>query len=129
MKKLTLLLLIASLFIASSASPGMVEIDGKMLLENCQEAVRYMDNKNTQSVNFSSVNLCVGYISGVNDLHTTFVGSVACFDQPVFCSPRPANLEQLVKIVANFLNAHPENLHFKGSVLAVEALKDAFPCP
>ncbi len=129
MKKLTFLLLIASLFIASSASPGMVEIDGNMLLENCQEAVRYMDNKNTQSVNLSSVNFCVGYISGVNDLHTTFVGSVACFDPPVFCSPRPANLEQLVKIVANFLNAHPENLHIKGSVLAVAALKDAFPCP
>ena len=129
MKKLTLLLLMASLFITSSASPGIAEVDGEMLLENCQEAVRSMDDKNAAAVNFSSVNFCVGFISGVNDLHTTFVGSVSCFDPPLFCSPRPADLEQLVKIVSVYLKAHPEDLHFNGSVLTVAALKDAFPCP
>jgi len=129
MKKPTLLLIIVSLFIACSASSSLAEIDGNMLLENCNEAARYLGNKNNLPVNFSSVNLCVGYISGVNDLHTTFVGSVACFDPPVFCSPRPAHLEQLVKIVVNYLKKHPEDLHFQGSVLTVAALKDAFPCP
>jgi len=36
MKKQTLLLLMASLFITSSASPGIAEVDGKRLLENSQ---------------------------------------------------------------------------------------------
>jgi hypothetical protein len=128
MKKLALSFFVLFLFIASVTSSVKAEIDGSMLLENCNEAVRYMQNKNAPSPNFSAVNFCVGYISGVNDLHTTFVRSVACFDPPLFCNPQPAEIERLVKIVVEFLKAHPEDLHFQGSVLTVSALKEAFPC-
>ena len=127
MKKLAFSLFVLFLFIASATSVK-AEIDGNMLLQNCNEAVRFMQNKNVPSPNYSAVNFCVGYISGVNDLHTTFIRSVACFDPPVFCNPQPTEIEQLVKIVVEFLKAHPEDLHFQGSVLTVSALKEAFPC-
>lgn len=129
MKKLTLLLLFTSLFIPSTATSGMAEIDGNMLLDNCKEAVRYMENKNAPSINFSSVNFCMGFISGVNQLHTAFVSSVSCFDPPMFCGPPPANSEDLIKMVVKFLKTNPQDLHFQGSVLTIAALKEAFPCP
>jgi hypothetical protein len=126
MKKLVFVLMAAFLFIAS---PGRADIDGYMLLDNCKETIRFLEeNKNAPSLDFSSVNFCLGFISGVNELHKTFVSSVACFDPPLFCSPEPANLEQLVKIVVSFLQEHPNDLHFQGSVLTISALKEAFPC-
>jgi len=128
MKKLALSIIVLFLFIASVTTSAKAEIDGSMLLQNCIEAVRYMQNKNAPSPNISAVNFCVGYISGVNDMHTTFVRSVACFDPPVFCNAPPADIEKLVKIVVEFLKAHPEDLHFQGAVLTVSALKEAFPC-
>ena len=128
MKKLALSIIVLFLFIASVTTSAKAEIDGSMLLQNCIEAVRYMQNKNAPSPNITAVNFCVGYISGVNDMHTTFVRSVACFDPPVFCNAPPADIEKLVKIVVEFLKAHPEDLHFQGAVLTVSALKEAFPC-
>ena len=129
MKKPILLPLFAAILIAFAASPAMAEIDGNMLLDNCNEAVRYLEDKNAPSINFSAVNFCVGFISGVNEVHSTFVSSVSCFDPPVFCIPPKTNQEQLVKVVFNFLKSHPEDLHYKGSVIAISALKEAFPCP
>ena len=126
MKKPTLFLLVASLFIAS---PVMADIDGNKLLDNCQDAITYWESKNSLSVNFSSVNFCIGYISGANDLHKTFVSSVGCFDPPLYCKPSSYTVEQLVRTVVNFLKNHPEDLHFQGSVLTMAALKEALPCP
>ena len=126
MKRVTLVLLVvASLFIAS---PVLAGIDGSKLLDDCQEAIRFQENKNAPSINFSSVNICTGYILGISDLHANFVSSVGCFDPPFFCKPPPADLEQLVKIVVKFLKENPQDLHFQGSVLTMAALKEAFPC-
>jgi len=129
MKKLTLPLIIASCFVASSACPARAEIDGTTLLDTCKEAARYMADKNDSSINFSSVNFCAGYISGVKSLHASFVSSVACFDPPAFCLPADTNVEQLVHVVVSFLKNNPEDLHFPGSDLTVAAFKEAFTCP
>ena len=128
-KRLTFILLILSLFIAFNARFGKAEIDGYKLLYYCKEAVRNIENKNAPSIDFSAVNFCVGFISGINEMHTAFVKSIACFDPPVFCAPMSIDSEQLVMNVFNFLKAHPEDLHFQSSVLTISALKEAFPCP
>ena len=125
---LTFFLLLPSLFIASNASAGIAEIDGNALLDNCKEAVRYWENKNTPAVNFSAVNFCIGYMSGINDLHKTFVKSVASFEPPLFCTPPAIKIEELVKVVVKFLEAHQENLSFQGSELTIPALREAYPC-
>jgi len=128
MKKPTLILLIASLFISCIASQVRAEVNGSKLLDNCLEAIKYIDNRNDPSINSASVNFCVGYISGVNESHSTFVSSVACYDPPVFCNPSHDNLNQLVKITINYLKRHPDYLHYDGSFLILSALKEAFPC-
>ena len=128
MKKSALILLIASLYISCIPSQVRAEVDGNMLLNNCVEAIKYIDNINDPSINSASENFCAGYISGVNELHATFVSSVACFDPPVFCNPSHDNLNKLVKITVNYLKMHPDDLHYNGSVLILSALKEAFPC-
>jgi hypothetical protein len=129
MKKLVLFVLTASLLISCIAPHVRAEVDGTILLDNCTEAIKYIDNKNDPSINFTAVNYCVGYISGINDLHTSFIASVSCFDPPKYCVPQQIKPEQLVQVIVRFLNIHPEDLHFQGSDLIIAALKDAFPCP
>jgi len=127
--RLTLFLLLLSLFIAFNATSGKAEIKGKMLLENCKEAVKYIENKNDSSINHSAVNFCIGYISGVNDLHTKFIDSVATFEPPIYCTPANTQIEEMIKIVVKFLEQHPQDLTYQGAELTVSALRDAYPCP
>ncbi len=86
MMNIAFMLVAACLFVISTASPGWAEINGKVLLDNCKEAVRYMDDKNASSINFSLLKFCVGYISGVNDLRKTCVDSVSNFEPLLFCA-------------------------------------------
>jgi hypothetical protein len=126
--RLTFFLLLPSLFIAFNATSGKAEINGKMLLENCKEAVRSMGNKNDPSINHSSVNFCVGYISGINDLHLEFIESVASFEPPIYCAPPNTQIEEMIKIVVKFLEQHPQDLTYQGAELTASALKIAYPC-
>jgi hypothetical protein len=128
LSRLTLFLLLPSLLIAFNATSGKAEINGKMLLENCKEAVKYIENKNDSSINHSAVNFCIGYISGVNDLHTKFIDSVACFEPPIYCIPANTQIEEMIKIVVKFLEQHPQDLTYQGAALTVSALRDVYPC-
>lgn len=129
MKKLSFIVPAVVCFISLMGSHVRAEADGSMLLNNCTEAVKYLENKNDPAVSITAVNYCVGYITGINDLHTSFISSVSCFDPPKYCIPQQTMTEQLVKVIVTFLKTHPADLHFQGSDLILAALKEAFPCP
>ena len=129
MKKATFLLFIVPVFMAFTITSGIAEIDGNVLLSNCNEALKYFDKNNDPSVNISAVNYCVGYISGINDLHTSFVSSVSCFDPPKYCAPESIEPQKLVDIIVRFLKTHPESLDSHGSDIILFAFKEAYPCP
>ena len=59
-----------------------------------------------------------GYVTGVSDLSINFL----------WCPPPGVSGGQLPKIVANYLEAHPERLHEGAGTLVVEAIKIPFPC-
>ena len=128
MARLTSPLAAVILFIALTVSPAMAEIDGSALLDTCNEAVKYMENRDGASVDPSAVNFCLGYIAGVRDLHASFVRSVSSFEPPLFCVPPATDIEKLVRTVVKFLKAYPEDLAFLGSILTVAALREAYPC-
>ena len=44
------------------------------------------------------------------------------------CTPGETTLAQRVRVVISFLEAHPERLHEDFTPLAVEALRQAWPC-
>ena len=66
---------------------------------------------------------CVGFIKGIAD---------AMNDNPLngfkACLPPGLIVTQITGIVRQFLNAHPESLHFAASGLVALSLATAFPC-
>lgn len=46
-----------------------------------------------------------------------------------YCIPSNVNNGQIKRIVAKFLNDHPERLHEPPAFIIVDALTGAFPCP
>ena len=120
MKKLVLLLVVASLFLASPvlASPGVVVQafqSGNSLSEYCTN---------------SSELYCLGFVAAIVDAHSTLVGSDLM--NPLFCTPKEVTevtVGQMQKIVVKYLKDHPETLHLTASSLVFKALTEAFPCP
>jgi hypothetical protein len=87
---------------------------------------------------------CIGYISGFAD--GVEIGRVVAaykiygekaLDWTVdegarrlgsYCKPGPVTVGQAIRIVVNYLEAHPEQLHESPRTLVNGALADAFPC-
>jgi hypothetical protein len=67
---------------------------------------------------FAKRTIAMGYLAGVYDLT---VGREVCPDRTV-------NAKESMIIVHRYLRAHPERLLENAAPLAVEALREAFPC-
>jgi hypothetical protein len=69
---------------------------------------------------------CGLYVAGVVDYEIT----VAEYEKrsPAFCVPRDVPLGQLADIFAKELREHPERRHYRGAILVIGALNEAFPC-
>ena len=62
---------------------------------------------------------CRGFIMGVSDMSQ---------EQPWYCKPRDLSDRQLVNIIIQSLNEHPDDLYNKPHSLVQEAFLEAFPC-
>jgi hypothetical protein len=67
---------------------------------------------------FAKRTIAMGYVAGVYDLA---VGREVCPDRAV-------SAKESMGIVHRYLRAHPERLPENAAPLAVEALREAFPC-
>jgi hypothetical protein len=47
---------------------------------------------------------------------------------PALCIPADVTLGQLQKVIAKYMDNHPDELHRSASVLTIEAVSKAFPC-
>ena len=63
--------------------------------------------------------VCAGEVLAAWDI-AVVVGSV--------CSPSDAVLSQLVRVIAQYIYARPARMHERFAVLAVEAMRAAWPC-
>jgi hypothetical protein len=52
----------------------------------------------------------------------------AIYGRSDFCIPRGVTVEQKTKVVAQFVATHPADLHRPFIVVALAALRDAWPC-
>jgi hypothetical protein len=68
---------------------------------------------------------CNGYVAGIID---AFAAASPSRMQDL-CIPRGASVGQLVQIVRNYVNAHPENWHYSAASFVYVAVAEAFPCP
>ena len=115
MKKLTLLLVVASLFVAFPAMAGM---SGNTLLHYCNDAIKYIENSSDPSVSKSNYLKCYGVLG-----ETLKKG-----DGDLYCIPPKTSLSQLAKIVVKFSKDHRELLHHESTTLINNAAIEAFPC-
>ncbi len=71
--------------------------------------------------------ICTSYVAGVSDAYALFaLGGRAAKD--AYCLPETKNLYPIGNVLKKYLDAHPEKLHLAGSMIALEALVEAFPC-
>ena len=122
MKKLILLLIAISLFIASP----VMAANGKKLLSDCNNVIKYQQTKSDKNVSILGAGLCYGYIGSTIDTHTSLI---EYFNRDkLFCSPSNLKSGDAARIVVNYLKKYPQKLNLLASDLALEALIDAFPC-
>ena len=116
------------LFLAMIAPLSQAADTGIELLSQCQVAERFSDTGDLRDP--VAAMSCVALLQGV---HETMQFLSVFMDKPnAFKSCFPVESisnVQAMRIVVKFLRANPERLHEPKTVLAILALKQAFPCP
>jgi hypothetical protein len=69
---------------------------------------------------FRKFSYLMGFCSGV-------IVTLEKFDQRI-CVPRNSNTGQYTKMLVQYLDSNPADLHKDGSTLAIAAFRKAFPC-
>ena len=123
MKKLTLLFVVASLFMVF---PTIVAADhysdGKLLQKTCTEALKLFDSRaNADPFQAGS---CLGYIRAANDMYEIMVNNA----NRTICIPSGLDAKHLVMVVVKYLNEHPEKLQDPASASVYESFQVYFPC-
>lgn len=115
-----------TLCLALSAGQAEAEfLTGNELLADCKEYEKARDGRGGS---FQYAGTCVGYVEGVADAYATwrawdYIGS------DIMCFPDGALVDQFIRIVVTYLEAHPEDLHLSAGSLVTHAYGQAFPCP
>jgi len=122
LKKLVLLLVVASLFIAS---PVMAS-DGNRLLNNCGEVIKLINKEDASSVSSTKAEHCYGLLFGTVGTHDLL--SKRNNSEFFFCLPSGVTTNQAIMVIVKYLKEHPEKLHNSASTLILLALQKNFPC-
>jgi hypothetical protein len=104
---------------------GGQPVTGNDLLERCD----IWDNFTDMSSAFES-GMCQGELFGVWNT-ASILNHLPSVQARLltFCSPEEVTLLRIRRIVVNYLQAHPERLQESSSILILDALREAFPCP
>jgi len=126
MKNISALLLAVTIFVAIPSTSFGEMYDGNILLEDCKQFLKYMDNKKDPSVVMSSIGYCLGYMQG----HIDFQQHLE--KNPAFniehCFPSDTSVSQLAKITVNYLENNPNKLNKPAIEITLAAFTEYFPC-
>ena len=95
--------------------------DGKYLLVGCGDYLRHFEDGDPLA-NPLRAGHCLGRISGALDMALAFAPDSVCIPSSAF------NLVDVVRVVTEYLEAHPLETHEPASALALRAVAVAFPC-
>ena len=136
MKILFAVFLISSLSYApASPTTSAEEWDGtgNALLKRCSLDVRAMDGERISSSDSVDATFCLGYLSGVidSDSMNQRLEADDKDSKPLMkhvCVPNSASMGQASRITVKWLRENPDKLHYPAPVVAIAALRRAFPC-
>jgi hypothetical protein len=83
--------------------------------------------KQQKQADKSAILACEKYLAGLSDLNEAAgmpYQRVGLF----FCPTADATIEKMTTIYLRYLQAHPDELDVNAALLAIAALKDAYPC-
>ena len=95
--------------------------NGNFLLEGCTVDVNYKGDTMPNSIDAMKQGYCSGLVSGI-------INTAQLYDNKLFCVKEKCGYDEAKKIVINYLNKHPSQLHEEAFPLAISAFKEAFPC-
>jgi hypothetical protein len=97
---------------------------GNQFYDNCAatETLRY-GGTGVQNV---EAMFCLGYAEGL--IHGIMAADIMRGVGLTFCAPLEVTNLQAVRVIRKYIADHPERAHEVTSILAVEALRKAFPC-
>ena len=101
-------------------------ITGNKLLDACTNTEVVMKEQTDDPIVQGKAALCIGFVKGVTDAHTTFVDWE--YMKPNWCLPPDVVAGQPVRTVTKYMQEHPQYLHRTASDLVAIALYLAFPC-
>jgi hypothetical protein len=106
---------------------------GSHLLPSCQAALKIGTGGNktimikptaTDIQDAVDGSFCRGYVLGVVDA----LISASVTTETTYCIPANADSDQLVRVVAKYLNDNPAKLNDPAGLLVTKSMLDAFPC-
>jgi hypothetical protein len=106
--------------VQGDANAGMIAF-GNQFYNRCVAA-----ESPRNGVDDTTLFFCLGYMEGLT--HGVMAAEIPQTSK-TFCLPSPeVTNQQLVRIVRKYIADHPEKTHEVTAILAVEALRKAFPC-
>lgn len=120
---------------APCAAEGTGPMKGHVLLSGCKLVIQVIDRSLTTSLTTRELidsGMCLGLMHGLdtmNGMYSRLLKKTYDEDKTLYCAPDGSDSFQYARIVVKYLTEHPERLHEPGSVLALFALREAYPCP
>jgi hypothetical protein len=120
---------IVSTFYTAMSAAQIGGLSGSDLVNRCEQAERILlAPRNAPSgANVSEAYQCSFFMSGVIDGVRAGI-ALTNSSQRLFCLPRNAANDQILRVVLTWLRQHPQDLHDPAGILVAVALRDAFPC-
>lgn len=107
--------------------PGWSYADGNELLKRCGLLVSYTDSEGPDSSSSGDRMFCAGFMQGITNMNLLYQQVLKSDAQ--FCLPDwGISNSHAARIVVKHLHDYPEELHRDAFVLAIWALRVAFPC-
>jgi hypothetical protein len=106
---------------------------GSQLLPSCQAALKIGTGGNktimikptaTDIQDAVDGSFCRGYVLGVVDA----LIATSATTETAYCIPTNTDSDQLVRVVAKYLNDNPAKLNEPADLLVTKSMLDAFPC-
>jgi Rap1a immunity proteins len=128
---LAFLLAVGALSVSPRAS-ALSEVNGLMLLHQCQVSVRISNEDTRVSPDqVAESNHCLGYVQGVLDANG-FWDTIDKRDdhssRARYCMSESVTFEQVIRIIVKWLDANPKELNDNGYIAVQVALVKTFPC-
>ncbi|HXV80326.1 MAG TPA: Rap1a/Tai family immunity protein [Candidatus Binatia bacterium] len=107
--------------------PAWCYADGNELLKRCALLVSYTDSEWPDSPSSGEMMFCAGFMQGITN--TNLLYQQVLKSDAEFCLPEwGISNSYAARIVVKHLRDYPEELHRNEFVLAIWALRMAFPC-